>query len=32
VYRALGAQITDFANDSIALTIKGPLPSGAYVR
>ena len=28
VYRALGAQITDFVNDSMALTIRGPLASG----
>lgn len=32
VYRALGAQLTDFLNDSITLNIRGPLPRGAYVR
>ena len=32
VYRTLGAQITDFLNDSLTLQIGGPLPPGAYVR
>ena len=32
VYRTLGAQITDFVNDTITLQIGGPLPSSAYVR
>jgi hypothetical protein len=32
VYRALGAQITDFVNDGITLNIRGALPAGAYVR
>jgi hypothetical protein len=32
VYRALGAEITDFVNDGVALEIRGPLPAGAYVR
>ena len=32
VYRALGAQITDFLNDSLILNVRGPLPPGAYVR
>jgi hypothetical protein len=32
VYRALGADITDFLNDNIALTIRGPAAPGTYVR
>lgn len=32
VYRAIGAQITDFFNDSLVLDIRGPLAPGAYVR
>ncbi|HBY98469.1 MAG: hypothetical protein M5U01_18230 [Ardenticatenaceae bacterium] len=32
VYRTLGAQITDFLNDSITLQIRGPLAPGTYVR
>ena len=32
VYRALGAQATDVLNDSLTLTIRGPLPPQAYVR
>lgn len=32
VYRALGAQISDFVNDGVKLNVRGPLPPGAYVR
>jgi hypothetical protein len=32
VYRPFGATVTDFVNDGITLSIRGPLPAGAYVR
>jgi hypothetical protein len=32
VYRAIGAQLTDFVNDNVTLKIRGPLPDRAYVR
>ena len=32
VYRALGAQLIDFLNDSLVLDIRGPLLPGAYVQ
>jgi hypothetical protein len=32
VYRPFGATVTDFVNDGITLTIRGPLPPGAYIR